>query len=190
MQGGMVECVPGAGYHNPVPGQVRIDVVDRDTHAELPDGEPGLVVLTHLKRRGTVLLRYSLGDISARSRERCPHCGSSTERLVMLPRRADALVKIKGMLVNPDVMMEALERALAGRAFQVAISSAEPGAALSGDVLTVRIAGPREDALAGRVALEVKDAVGVTPRVEFVDAEAIVDQSVSWKSKKLLDLRA
>ena len=189
MQGGMVECVPGAGYHNPVPDQVRIDVVDRDTHAPLPDGQPGLVLLTHLKRRGTVLLRYALGDISARSRERCPHCGSSTERLVMLPRRADSLVKIKGMLVNPDIVLDTLERELAGRAFQVVISSAEPGTPLSADVLTLRLSGPREDPLAARVALKVKDAIGVTPRVEFVAAETLVDQSASWKTKKLVDLR-
>ena len=189
MQGGMVECVPGAGYHNPVPDQVRIEVVDRDTHAPLPDGQPGLVLLTHLKRYGTVLLRYSLGDISARSRERCPHCGSSTERLMLMPRRADALVKIKGMLVNPEIMLETLEGELAGRAFQVVISSADPGAPLSADVLTLHLAGPRQDPLAERLALKVKDAVGVTPQVEFVAAETLVDQSTSWKTKKFVDLR-
>lgn len=189
MQGGMVECVPGAGYHNPVPDQVRIEVVDRDTHAPLPDGQPGLVLLTHLKRYGTVLLRYSLGDISARSRERCPHCGSSTERLMLMPRRADALVKIKGMLVNPEIMLETLEGELAGRAFQVVISSADPGAPLSADVLTLHLAGPRQDPLAERLALKVKDAVGVTPQVEFVATETLVDQSTSWKTKKFVDLR-
>ena len=162
---------------NPVPDQVRIDVVDRDTHAPLPDGEPGLVVLTHLKRRGTVLLRYALGDISVRSRDRCPHCGSSTERLVSLPRRADALVKVKGMLVNPDLMVQALEAELGTRAFQVVITTVDPQVPLSGDVLLLRVAGTAEPALASRLALRVKDAVGVTHGVEFVDAQTLVDQS-------------
>ena len=190
MQGGMVECAAGTGYHNPAPEQFRIDVVDRDTHASLPDGEAGLVLLTHLKRSGTVLLRYALGDISVRTRERCPHCGSSTERLVMLPRRADALVKIKGMLVNPDLLFEALELELGARVFQMVVSSAEPGQSLSSDVLTLRVAGEQDAALAARLATRIKDAVGVTPAVAFVAAGDIVDQSLSWKTKKLVDLRA
>jgi phenylacetate-CoA ligase len=190
MQGGMVECAPGAGYHNPAPGQFRIDVVDRDTHAPLPDGEAGLVLLTHLKRRGTVLLRYALGDISVRTRERCPHCGSATERLVMLPRRADALVKIKGMLVNPDLLFEALGGELGARAFQLVVSNADAAQPLSPDVLVLRVAGEADAALAARLATSIKDAAGVTPTVEFVAAGDIVDQSASWKTKKLADLRA
>ena len=101
LQGGMIECAPGAGYHNPAPEQALIEIVDPQTHAPLPDGEPGLVVLTHLRRRGTLLLRYSLGDISTRSRTRCPHCGAWTDRLTTMPRRVDALVKIKGICWPP-----------------------------------------------------------------------------------------
>ncbi len=190
MQGGMVECTAGTGYHNPAPDQFRIDIVDRETHATLPDGEAGLVLLTHLKRSGTVLLRYALGDISVRTRERCPHCGSATERLVMLPRRADALVKIKGMLVNPDLLFEALEAELGARAFQLVVSSAEPGQPLSPDVLELRVAGEPDVALGGRLATRIKDASGVTPAVDFVAAGDIVDQSASWKTRKLVDLRA
>jgi phenylacetate-coenzyme A ligase PaaK-like adenylate-forming protein len=189
MQGGMVECAAGSGYHNPAPDQFRIDVVDRDTHAPLPDGEPGLVLLTHLKRSGTVLLRYALGDISARTRERCPHCGSSTERLVLLPRRADALVKIKGMLVNPDLLFEAIEAELGARVSQLVITSADAAQPLSPDVLVLRVAGEQDAALAGRLATKIKNAAGVTPAVEFVAAGELVDQSASWKTKKLLDLR-
>ena len=189
MQGGMVECAPGAGYHNPAPDQFLVEVVDRDTHEPLPDGEPGLVLLTHLKRRGTVLLRYALGDISERSRERCPHCGAATERLMTLPRRADALVKIKGMLVNPDLMLEALEAELGARAFQVVIAGADPDAPLSADVLSLRVSGDTDAVLAERLAATVKQAVGVTPSVDFVHADALADPSASWKAKRFIDRR-
>lgn len=40
------------------------------------------MAVTHLKRRGTVLLRYLLGDISALSYGECPHCGLPGPRLV------------------------------------------------------------------------------------------------------------
>ena len=189
MQGGLVECVPGAGYHNPAPDQFLLEVVDRDTQAPLPDGEPGLVLLTHLNRRGTVLLRYALGDISVRTRERCPHCGAATERLMSLPRRADALVKIKGMLVNPDLVIEALEAELGARPFQVLVASADPHAPLSADLLSLRVSGGADAALAGRLAAKVKQAVGVTPSVDFVDAGALSDPSASWKAKKFVDQR-
>lgn len=60
LQGGLVECVPGAGYHNPLPDQMLFDVVDPVTHQTVPEGQPGWVVLSHLHRRGTLLLRYAL----------------------------------------------------------------------------------------------------------------------------------
>src|SRR5687768_2396631 len=118
MQGGMVECAPGSGFHNPAPDQLYFEIVDPQTHAPLPDGAAGLVLLTHLQRRGTVLLRYALGDTAALSRERCPHCGAWSERLVSTPRRADALRKIKGTLVNPEVLVQTAEGVLGAREFQ------------------------------------------------------------------------
>ena len=190
MQGGLVECVPGAGYHNPAPDQFLLEVVDIDTHKPLPDGEPGLVLLTHLKRRGTVLLRYALGDISALTRDRCAHCGAATERLTSLPRRADALVKIKGMLVNPDRVIEALEVELGARPFQVVVTRADPRAALSADLLSLRVSGEADATLAERLAAAVKQGVGVTPSsVDFVDADSLADPSASWKARKFVDQR-
>ncbi|GAC1354024.1 MAG: hypothetical protein NVSMB38_31320 [Ktedonobacteraceae bacterium] len=44
-------------------------------HGPLLDGERGLSTVTHLDRRGTVLLRYVTGVLNAISNETCPHCG-------------------------------------------------------------------------------------------------------------------
>lgn len=122
MQGGMIECHPGAGLHNPLPAQFQVDVVHPETGRTLGEGEPGIVLLTHLERRGTVLLRYALGDISALTREPCPYCGAVTDRLIRTPRRADALVKVKGMLVNPDAVIAELERHLGAAPFKSRLS--------------------------------------------------------------------
>ena len=62
-----MECCPDSGYHNPAPDHFYFEIVDPDTHKPLPEGERGLSVLTHLDRRGTVLLRYALGDFAALS---------------------------------------------------------------------------------------------------------------------------
>lgn len=177
LQGGMVECAPGSGYHNPAPEQFHIDVVDPGSGASLGEGREGLVVLSHLSRTGTVLLRYALGDVSVLSRTRCPHCGSFTDRLVAMPRRVDRLVKIKGTLVNPDVLVQAAEQALGAREFQFAIRRGADGA----DVLALTVSGEAQPGLAELI----KSACGITPIVEF----AAVDLSEGWKAKRLVDQR-
>lgn len=177
MQGGMVECAPGSGYHNPAPDQIHVGIADPATGAPLPDGREGLVTLSHLRRTGTVLLRYALGDVSVLSRARCPHCGSFTDRLVAMPRRVDRLVKIKGTLVNPDVLVEIAERELGTREFQFSIRRGADGT----DVLTLTVAGEAQPGLPE----QIKAASGITPIVEFAE----VDLAQGWKAKRLVDLR-
>jgi phenylacetate-CoA ligase len=190
MQGGFVECAPGSGYHNPAPDQVYLEIVDPESGRPVPDGTPGLVTITHLKRRGTVLLRYSLGDTSVLSREQCPLCGAWTDRLVAMPCRTDELVKIKGTLVNPAVLIDVLEGALGARPFEAAVEQTDAGP-LAADALVIRIARsgaaePDESALASRV----RAAVGVTPEIRLVAAEALGDPGERWKMKKFVDRRA
>jgi phenylacetate-CoA ligase len=202
MQVGNVECQPASGYHNPAPQEFHFSIVDPDTHLPLPDGERGLVVLTHLNRRGTVLLRYALGDTSVIARGACPHCGSFTDRMVELPQRADDLVKVKGMLINPGAIGQALVGELGIAEYQIVIGRDDPADPLSPDRLTVRIArdGAREvareaaderddDQLAARAADKVKAACGVRARIEIVPMSAIYDPERAMKSKRLIDLR-
>jgi phenylacetate-coenzyme A ligase PaaK-like adenylate-forming protein len=183
MQGGMVECAPGSGYHNPAPDQFHVAVVDPQSGAPVADGQAGLVTLTHLQRTGTVLLSYVLGDTSILGRGQCSHCGSWTDRLVAMPRRTDSLLKIKGTLVNPDVLVQAADSVLEGREFQFSIAGSAQG-----DALTLKV---HEDAaaLAGRAAQAVKQASGVTPAVEVVPAGSLADPSRGWKAKRVVDLR-
>jgi phenylacetate-coenzyme A ligase PaaK-like adenylate-forming protein len=130
-----------------------------------------------------VLLRYSLGDTSVMSHARCPHCGAGTDRLVAIPRRADRLLKIKGMLVNPDVLEQAAEAVLGAREYQFVVER-------SGgvDVLVLKVASRLENDLLEKSKAAVKRACGVTPLVDFVSAEALVDPK-RWKAKRVVDQR-
>jgi phenylacetate-coenzyme A ligase PaaK-like adenylate-forming protein len=189
-QGGLVECAPGSGYHNPAPDQFYFEVVDPDTHRPVEDGVPGLVLLTHLQRRGTLLMRYALGDISVQSHAQCPHCGAWTDRLVAMPRRADALVKIKGMLVNPDVLVQAAQAELGARDYQFIIGRTTPDSPLATDTLVLKLSTDTHDQnLATRLAEAIKRATGVTPEVEFVSPGAIADSAGAWKTKRVIDTR-
>ena len=75
----------------------------------LPDGERGALAVTHLNRRGTVLVRFLVGDIVAVERGACPHCGRFGDRIVGPVVRTRDLVKVKGMLINQQWKADARE---------------------------------------------------------------------------------
>ena len=189
MQVGTVECCPGSGYHNPAPDQFHFQVVDPETHAPLPDGETGLAVLTHLDRRGTVLLRYALGDMTALTRAPCPHCGAETDRFIAMPSRADDLVKVKGMLIDPGHVTEVLLTDGRIDEFQIVIDREDPEDALSMDVLRLRLA-PKPGTDPGPSLSErVKSAVGVRPEIDIVGVQDIYDPDASLKARRFIDNR-
>ena len=188
MQGGLVECAPGSGYHNPAPDQFLIEVVDPESGAPVADGEDGLVLLSHLRRRGTVLLRYALGDVSTLSHAPCAHCGATTERLVSMPVRVDSLVKIKGTLVNPDVVTEAILAAPGVEEFRVEVDRADAADRHAPDRMTLVLAlSPGADA--AEIAARVKHACGITPEVTLAPRDEIFMPGDTLKSKRFADLR-
>jgi phenylacetate-coenzyme A ligase PaaK-like adenylate-forming protein len=191
MQGGMVECAPGAGNHNPAPDQFFFEAVDPRTHAPLPDGEEGLILLTHLDRRGTVMLRYALGDVARLTHARCPHCGALTERLISMPRRIDGLLKIKGMLINPQVLVDAVAAEAGVSEFQAVVAKEDAADPLSMDRLLLKVV-PAADAgadLIERLRRVVHGAIGVTPEVEQIAADDPLIAERGWKAKPMIDLR-
>lgn len=188
MQGGMVECAPGSGFHNPAPDQFLIEIVDPETHRRVPAGTPGLVLLSHMDRRGTVLLRYALGDISALATAPCPHCGSETDRLVLTPARADSLIKVKGTLINPALIEEILIAHPAISEYQIVFERENMSDALSPDRLRVRIAGPPPEALPA-IGDSIKSATGVTPAIDLENAQEIYAAGDTLKSRRIVDSR-
>jgi phenylacetate-CoA ligase len=191
MQGGLVECAHGSGYHNPAPDQFLFETVDPETKRPIADSEEGLILLTHLDRRGTVMLRYSLGDVARLTRERCPHCGVLTERIVSMPRRVDNLIKVKGMLVNPQVLVDAVRCEAALLDFQAVVDKENPNDPLSMDRLRLRVV-PSVSAPIGldaELAQRVHRAVGVTPVVERTTTDDPLLAGRGWKAQPIIDLR-
>jgi phenylacetate-coenzyme A ligase PaaK-like adenylate-forming protein len=78
MQGSTAECVELVGSHIPAPDQFYFEVIDEQSHSRLPDGKPGLFTITHLDRRGTVLPRYAIGDLTAISTRSRPALRSTS----------------------------------------------------------------------------------------------------------------
>ncbi|MBM3491727.1 MAG: phenylacetate--CoA ligase [Alphaproteobacteria bacterium] len=186
--GALAQCREDGPWHNPAPDLLHLAAVDAETGQPLPEGERGWLALTHLNRRGTVLLRFLQGDVVAVERGRCPDCGRAGERVVGPVVRAKDLVKVKGMLINPAVLLEELARLPDLAEFQVVVRRDN---ALAPDELVVRVAGRGGDELAmtARVVAATRRAVGVSPRVECVAAGEIYDPARQPKAVRFVDRR-
>jgi len=189
--GALSQCREEADWHNPTPELMYHEVVDPDTGRRLPDGERGVLAITHLNRRGTTLIRYMVGDIVSLSHEPCPHCGRTPDRIIGPIVRTKDLLKVKGMLINPTVLIDALRAVPEVEEFQVVLTRQDPADPLSMDEMVVRVAtaSTDRDALAQRVVRVAQDAVKIRPRIQFMAATDIYDPMKQVKSVRLVDER-
>jgi phenylacetate-CoA ligase len=191
MQGSTGECVEFSGGHNPAPDQFYFEVVYEQTHEPLADDRQGLFTVTHLDRRGTVLLRYLTGDINAISNEACPYCGRQGPRVVTNTVRTAELVKLKGTLINPDIIKEAIATIESIEEYQVVFTKEQQDDPYSPDKLLVRVSAPPDEQERVRTQLfaKVSEAAEMRPVIEFVTMSEIFDPTKALKSTRVVDLR-
>jgi phenylacetate-CoA ligase len=187
MQGGLVQCAEDAAVQNIVPDLYHLEVVEPATGRRLAEGESGALAITHLHRRGTVLLRYLVGDIVMLSRAPCPHCGRAGERVVATPRRTGNLVKCRGMLVNTDVILDTLSAMAEIAEFQVVFAPAPASGEM--EQLLIRLERDADATLREEVVRRVREAVSLRPEVEFVARGVLYDHERAIKAKRVVDLR-
>ena len=189
--GGLAQCCEEGDWHNPAPELLYHEVVDPATGAALPDGERGSLAITHLDRRGTVLIRYLVGDEVSLAHTPCPNCGRTGDRLVGPVVRTKDLIKVNGMLINPAALLDTIEAVPDVDEFQVVVGRQDPADPFSMDEMVVRVATPRPDreAFAAAIVQAAAEAVGVRPRVEFAAAREIYDPARQPKAVRLVDRR-
>nr|HID58686.1 phenylacetate--CoA ligase family protein [Desulfobacterales bacterium] len=104
---GMAACSPlarscryGTGLHV-MDDFVFAEVIDPETGENVPYGEKGELVITHLYKEAAPLLRYRTGDLTIMERKECK-CG----RDITLPKgvfgRTDEMLKVKGVKFWPS----------------------------------------------------------------------------------------
>ena len=189
--GGLAQCHEDGDWHNPAPEVIFHEVVDPDSGRRLPDGERGALAITHINRRGTTLVRYLVGDIVSLEHGPCPHCGRIGDRVVPPIVRTKDLLKVKGMLINPTALLEAVRAVPGVDEYQVVLARVDPADPFSMDEMIVRVASPRTDreALTQAVINAAQDAVRVRPRVEFAVATDLYDPARDAKATRLVDRR-
>jgi phenylacetate-CoA ligase len=103
------ECAAQAGGHL-AEDFAHAEVVDPVTRAPVPDGEPGVLVLTHLDKQACPLVRWWTGDVVVLDRERCA-CGRTHARLAGGVRgRADDMLVVRGVNVFPSAVENVVRR--------------------------------------------------------------------------------
>jgi phenylacetate-coenzyme A ligase PaaK-like adenylate-forming protein len=192
MQGTTLECTERGGMHLCAPDLHFLEIVDEKTGKRLPDGEQGLLAITHVDRRGTSFLRYIIGDITTLTHETCPHCGRNDVRVVMQPVRTMELVNVKGTLINPDILKTEITRIGGIDEYQIVFTKEDPKDPLSLDKLQILIAaaaGADREKMKTEVIERTRRSVEMTPEVAFVGMAEIFDTSKSLKSVRVVDKR-
>lgn len=187
----MVECCDGSGFHSSAPDQVFHEILDEATGTRLPDGETGMLALTHLNRRGSVFLRYEVGDVGSLDHSPCPHCGRTSVRLSSNPVRTGDIIKIRGALVNLGNLKEEFDRMPSLDEYQIVVTSQEPSNPFSPDELLIRI-GPSQSYtgdLTQVIAARVTELTNLRARVEILRRDDIFDPSSMGKPKRIVDER-
>src|SRR3954471_13927473 len=158
-----------------------VEVVDPETGESVPDGVDGELVFTTLTKQAMPLLRYRTGDIASLNREPCV-CGRSLARMSAVRGRRDDMLIVRGVNLYPSQIEHAL-LSVEGVAPHYQLVVERPQAL---DEITIHCEGEGDD-LAERVRGAIRDAIGVSVRVE-VRAAGEIPRS-EGKAVRVIDHR-
>lgn len=169
------DCAAQAGPHL-AEDFAYAEVIDPDTHKVVPDGVPGVLVLTHLDKQAGPLVRWWTGDIVVRDARPC-QCGRTHARLIGGVRgRADDMLVVRGVNVFPSAVEELVRKIPGlGDEYQLVIDASVLDAAGFMKSLHVRVehATHLADALAGETLAallthEIKQRLQVAAQVDVL----------------------
>jgi phenylacetate-CoA ligase len=94
------ECVRKDGMHLWEDYYIA-EIINPETGENLPDGEEGELVLTHINREAMPMFRYRTRDLTRFIPEPCP-CGRTHRRIERIKGRTDDMLIISGVNVFPS----------------------------------------------------------------------------------------
>jgi len=140
-----------------------IEVIDPESEAAVPPGEPGELVVTTLRKQAQPLLRYRTHDLSRLIPEPC-RCGSPYPRIDRISGRSDDMFKVRGVQVYPAQIDTALSGIPGLSSEYQVVLSREAGR----ERFLVRVEAEPERDVEEVVADELRRRLGVRPEVEVV----------------------
>jgi phenylacetate-CoA ligase len=189
MQFSLVQCDGGSGFHNPVPEIARLSVID-ETGVEVSDGKPGKLQVTHLNRRGTVLIKYLLGDLATMDFQPCSNCGWTGGTIAQHLGREGKFLKVRGQMVNSQSIIDYLESHALVLDYKIVISN-NPVTNL--DEVYVNLVtpdgklNPEDDDV---INAQLSDLAGLRVTVRLAEQSEIWVPEQGMKPKRLEDQRS
>jgi phenylacetate-CoA ligase len=181
------------------------EVVNSDTGEPVPDGQEGVLILTHLTREAMPLLRYWTGDITYLNREPCP-CGRTHVRMGPIRGRTDDMLIVRGINLYPTQIEEILKRVpevvphyqivvkREGTLDQVEVKVEVVEnlfRSIAQEVLSDEVVGAdhRLHDLRNKIAYLIRDTLGLTIKVTLM-APGTIPRSEGGKLRRVVDMRS
>ena len=166
---------------------VYIEIIDPVTGKNVPDGEPGEIVITTLVKEGAPLIRFRTHDLSRIIPGECK-CGSKFPRLDIIKGRSDDMFKIHGVNMFPS-QIENILAMVDGVSSEYKIVLGHDDESHR-DVLyiTVEVDG-RVDfkETSSKITKLVKSKIGVSPKIAIVPIGTLPRSEK--KTKRVEDIR-
>jgi phenylacetate-CoA ligase len=163
------------------------EVIDPETGAVLPDGEPGELVFTSLTKEAFPIIRYRTRDLT---RLLPGTARPGMRRMEKVTGRCDDMMILRGVNVFPTQIEEALlatdwcaghfliELTREGRMDEMTVLAEAREGAWDGGGMTVQ---------AERLVARIKDTIGITTRVE-IQSPGTIERSAG-KARRVIDKR-
>ncbi len=106
------ECTQKRGLHLALDHFIP-EIIDPETKRPLGFGQKGELVITTVTTRANPLIRFRTGDITSIKKDKCP-CGRTTWLMDPVSGRADDLVYVRGIKIDPEELKGFLKANLDG----------------------------------------------------------------------------
>ena len=153
----------------------------RNTNTVAKDGEGGELVFTTLQREGTPLLRYRTGKQVIITRDRCD-CGRTSARIRILGDKINDMFVIRGVSIFQFEIEDMFERLNDMNARYLMRIYAEANLDMIDVLIAITNFGgtlpAEEEFIRDRVITEVRNTIGITPKVLFTDIEGVQETAI------------
>ena len=169
-----------------------IEVIDPETKQPVAEGEVGVLVITHLERRATPMIRYWTNDLVRLDRSPCP-CGRTHARSPEgILGRADDMIVFMGVNFYP-MQVEQVVRSFEELSPEYRIrlmhdsSTHRDICTISAELEQKGMPQEQVSTLQTKTANALREALGFRPEVEFVDQGAL--ERTAFKAKRVIEER-
>jgi phenylacetate-CoA ligase len=181
------ECSQKAGIHW-VEDHLLIEIIHPETKKPCDSGEVGVLVITHLTKEATPMIRYWTNDLAMLDKRRCK-CGRTHARSVGgILGRADDMIIYKGAKFYP-VQVEKVVRGFCELSDEFCIElTTDPE--LGTDVCTIVVECLKEEEIPKVTSLlknGLKEECQVTPNIKFFPFGTL--ERTTFKAKRIVDKR-